>query len=625
MQAPQLRAGLDADLAHERVAREAVGLERVGLAPRAVEREHALRVQLLAQRLTRRRAPRARRRPRDGGPASRSASIACSSAARRSSSSRRISAAANGSAETSSSAGPAPLRQRLARHPARDQTLEPPDVDVLVADAQLVAVPAGDDDRRRSRRGPCAAGRRGAGRACCAVAGGSSPHSPSISRSDETTVPARSASRARSARGLPAPIATGRPSTVASTGPKSRTSMTASGRPYSRAERRSTAFYRDLPALTPPLYRRGAGMPLDRSHPAAGADGRSHHDHHPHHPPARHRPHRRRAGHRRRRARRVRDARLPAGPAVPGHARRAAQSVQQSTQDLRSPDARDAASAPRSRAPRRRTCARPTRATSPRATRPSYTPEPVDGRRRRPTTASTGSRPRSAPPRSAGCSCCSEPASAPAGIRTARAPRASDTTSDRSARALTCDYMVTYCREHGRGVQGAGGPDAEELARRALPRGRAVAQRIGGAAAHDALRRHEAPEDPRGGGPRDHQEARSREAPLPEPRPDPARPRPVGEQIRRALGRRPDRAQADSWRTGRWKRSSRSTSRRRRSKLWEAITNPELRRQYNFGVGVESDWAQGSALHERPPRRRRSRSPRARTSRSTRRGGSCRR
>jgi uncharacterized protein YndB with AHSA1/START domain len=29
--------------------------------------------------------------------------------------------------------------------------------------------------------------------------------------------------------------------------------------------------------------------------------------------------------------------------------------------------------------------------------------------------------------------------------------------------------------------------------------------------------------------------------------------------------------------------------------LWEAITNPELRRQYNFGVGVESDWTPGSS------------------------------
>ena len=29
-------------------------------------------------------------------------------------------------------------------------------------------------------------------------------------------------------------------------------------------------------------------------------------------------------------------------------------------------------------------------------------------------------------------------------------------------------------------------------------------------------------------------------------------------------------------------------------RLWEAITDPELRRQYNFGVGVESDWTPGS-------------------------------
>src|SRR5881398_3438877 len=29
-------------------------------------------------------------------------------------------------------------------------------------------------------------------------------------------------------------------------------------------------------------------------------------------------------------------------------------------------------------------------------------------------------------------------------------------------------------------------------------------------------------------------------------------------------------------------------------RLWEAITNPEMRRKYNFGAGVESDWAPGS-------------------------------
>jgi uncharacterized protein YndB with AHSA1/START domain len=29
-------------------------------------------------------------------------------------------------------------------------------------------------------------------------------------------------------------------------------------------------------------------------------------------------------------------------------------------------------------------------------------------------------------------------------------------------------------------------------------------------------------------------------------------------------------------------------------KLWEAIVNPEQRRRYTFGVGVESDWTEGS-------------------------------
>jgi uncharacterized protein YndB with AHSA1/START domain len=29
-------------------------------------------------------------------------------------------------------------------------------------------------------------------------------------------------------------------------------------------------------------------------------------------------------------------------------------------------------------------------------------------------------------------------------------------------------------------------------------------------------------------------------------------------------------------------------------RLWEAITDPELRRRYSFGIGVESDWTAGS-------------------------------
>ena len=56
-------------------------------------------------------------------------------------------------------------------------------------------------------------------------------------------------------------------------------------------------------------------------------------------------------------------------------------------------------------------------------------------------------------------------------------------------------------------------------------------------------------------------------------------------------------------------------------RLWEAITDPEMRRKYTFGVGVVSDWTAGSSYEGlaggraiRP----------ARTSRSIRRAGSCR-
>jgi len=64
--------------------------------------------------------------------------------------------------------------------------------------------------------------------------------------------------------------------------------------------------------------------------------------------------------------------------------------------------------------------------------------------------------------------------------------------------------------------------------------------------------------------------------------------------------------------------SSSTTSRRRRSwrrysrfyikttpeRLWEAITDSELRRKYNFGVGVDTDWTPGSryeGVHPQAP------------------------
>ena len=60
-------------------------------------------------------------------------------------------------------------------------------------------------------------------------------------------------------------------------------------------------------------------------------------------------------------------------------------------------------------------------------------------------------------------------------------------------------------------------------------------------------------------------------------------------------------------------------------RLWEAITDPEMRRKYTFGVGVESDWTPGSRyVGHSGDRRPSSRSARARISRSTRRADSCR-
>jgi uncharacterized protein YndB with AHSA1/START domain len=36
-------------------------------------------------------------------------------------------------------------------------------------------------------------------------------------------------------------------------------------------------------------------------------------------------------------------------------------------------------------------------------------------------------------------------------------------------------------------------------------------------------------------------------------------------------------------------------------RLWEAITDSDMRAKYNFGVGVESDWTAGSEYHARHP------------------------
>ena len=87
--------------------------------------------------------------------------------------------------------------------------------------------------------------------------------------------------------------------------------------------------------------------------------------------------------------------------------------------------------------------------------------------------------------------------------------------------------------------------------------------------------------------------ARAREAALPQCRPDPARPRPLGEQIHRALGRRAERSQT---RIGgqTMEKIFEIYIKTTPERLWQAITDTEMRRKYNFGAVVTSDWTPGS-------------------------------
>ena len=113
------------------------------------------------------------------------------------------------------------------------------------------------------------------------------------------------------------------------------------------------------------------------------------------------------------------------------------------------------------------------------------------------------------------------------------------------------------------------------------------------------------------------QAARPREAALPEPRPDPARPRPVGEQIRRALGRGAQRAQERTSRRTRWRRCSRSTSRRRRSASGRRSPTARCGRSTPSASAISSDWTPGSRYEAVAPggghRDQRGREPRGRS------------
>ena len=98
--------GLDPEVYREAVVRAAVRGERVGLTAGAVEREHELRPEPLAERVFREQVLELPGTSSEWPPSSRSASIRSSNAPNRSSWTRAMAASANASARTSTSTGP---------------------------------------------------------------------------------------------------------------------------------------------------------------------------------------------------------------------------------------------------------------------------------------------------------------------------------------------------------------------------------------------------------------------------------------------------------------------------------------------------------------------------------------
>ena len=152
VQPAQLAAGFDADLVDERGTRAAVGLQRLRLPTRAIQREHQLPVQALAQRVIGDEpfelcdelamAPVGELgvdRTRERGQAQR---LQATDLRRR----ERLVGDVGQRRAT-------PERERLARRAVCHEPLEPSRVDLLGGDVQLVATPARED----LERGPVAA------------------------------------------------------------------------------------------------------------------------------------------------------------------------------------------------------------------------------------------------------------------------------------------------------------------------------------------------------------------------------------------------------------------------------------------------------------------------------------
>ena len=144
VQAPEVGSRLDADLFHERGARVAVGLERLGLPAAAVEREHPLAVHVLAQRVL-------------GGQRVELADHLGVSPGLQVGVDRHLGGAQAQFFEAADLGGrerllgevcqwlTAPQRERVARQALVEQPLGQQDVDHALGDLQLVPAPVGHD------------------------------------------------------------------------------------------------------------------------------------------------------------------------------------------------------------------------------------------------------------------------------------------------------------------------------------------------------------------------------------------------------------------------------------------------------------------------------------------------
>ena len=219
MQTLQLGTGLDADLLDEDATGLAVDLERLGLPPAAIQREHQLRREPLARRVLGQQLPQlahqrgvpagARDRPPRAPPAPPAAAPpAARSPPARTARTPTPPAAARATARAPRAAAPPPAR--AARAPAR--AAPPPRHARSARRRARPGAPAAGSPPAWSRsprhpRAPCATARRSTCTVLAAPAGASSPHSATASRSALTGSFACNNNTASTARGLnrPAP------------------------------------------------------------------------------------------------------------------------------------------------------------------------------------------------------------------------------------------------------------------------------------------------------------------------------------------------------------------------------------------------------------------------------------